>query len=42
MIAPVLLPALLIRVGTERLLLSIADDPDATGWYAIVDERFLK
>src|ERR1035441_6733476 len=42
MISPVLLPALLIGLGTEGLLLSKADDPDPAGGNAIADERMLK
>lgn len=38
MISPVLLPALLIGFGAEGLLLSVADDPDAAGGYAIGHE----
>jgi hypothetical protein len=39
MIAPVLLPALLIGVCAEGPLFSKADDPDAAGGNTIADER---
>ena len=39
MAAPVLLPALLIRFGAERLFLAVADGLDVVGGNASLDQR---